>query len=43
MARMSAGNLNKAKEYTDEVLQDRRIAFYRYLKEKTEAWLKTEN
>ena len=43
MARMSAGNLNKAKEYTDEVLQYRRIAFYRYLKEKTEAWLKTEN
>lgn len=42
MARMSARNLNKAKEYTDEVLRERRIAFYRYLREKTEAWVKRQ-
>ncbi|PSB50044.1 glycosyl transferase family 1 [filamentous cyanobacterium Phorm 6] len=42
MAQMSARNLNKAKEYTDEVLRERRIAFYRYVREKTEAWLKTQ-
>ncbi|PSB16451.1 glycosyl transferase family 1 [filamentous cyanobacterium Phorm 46] len=42
MAQMSARNLNKAKEYTDEVLREWRIAFYRYVREKTEAWLKTQ-
>lgn len=40
MARMSARNWEKSKEYRDEVLQNRRIAFYRYLRETTEAWLK---
>jgi glycosyltransferase involved in cell wall biosynthesis len=39
MVRMSARNLEKAKEYRDEVLRGRRIEFYRYLREKTEAWL----
>jgi glycosyltransferase involved in cell wall biosynthesis len=40
MASMSARNLEKSKEYRDELLQKRRIAFYRYLRENTEAWLK---
>jgi glycosyltransferase involved in cell wall biosynthesis len=39
MARMSARNLEKAQEYKDEVLQERRIKFYRYLREETEVWL----
>ncbi|MGL5060277.1 MAG: glycosyltransferase, partial [Microcoleus sp.] len=43
MTRMSARNLNKAKEYKDEAIRERRIAFYRYLKEETEAWLKAKN
>jgi glycosyltransferase involved in cell wall biosynthesis len=40
MARMSARNLEKAKDYRDEVLCDRRNEFYRYVREMTEAWLK---
>lgn len=42
MARMSARNLEKAKEYGDEVLCERRNAFYRYAREMTEAWLRTQ-
>ncbi|MBE9223913.1 glycosyltransferase family 4 protein [Phormidium sp. LEGE 05292] len=40
MARMSARNLSKAKDYREEVLRDRRIAFYRYVRDTTQAWLK---
>lgn len=40
MAAMSARNLEKAKEYKEEVLRERRISFYRQVREKTEAWLK---
>jgi glycosyltransferase involved in cell wall biosynthesis len=40
MARMSARNLQKAKDYTDEVLSEQRNEFYRYVREMTEAWLK---
>ena len=43
MARMSARNLHKAKEYREEVLGKRRSDFYRHVKEKTEAWLRTRN
>lgn len=39
MARMSARNLEKAKEYREETLQEQRITFYRYVREMTEAWL----
>jgi glycosyltransferase involved in cell wall biosynthesis len=40
MARMSARNLEKAKEYRDEALREQRNEFYRYVREMTEAWLK---
>ncbi|HEY9852385.1 MAG TPA: glycosyltransferase family 4 protein [Leptolyngbyaceae cyanobacterium] len=40
MARMSARNLSKAKDYREEVLRDRRMAFYRYVRDTTKAWLK---
>ncbi|HAZ49447.1 MAG TPA: glycosyl transferase family 1 [Cyanobacteria bacterium UBA11369] len=40
MARMSARNWEKSKQYRDELLQKRRIAFYRYIRETTGAWLK---
>jgi hypothetical protein len=43
MARMSARNLETAKEYRDEVLRERRNEFYRYVREMTEAWLKQKN
>lgn len=42
MASMSARNLEKAKDYTDEVLRQQRNGFYRYLREMTEAWLKQQ-
>ncbi|RUR76290.1 hypothetical protein PCC6912_44620 [Chlorogloeopsis fritschii PCC 6912] len=40
MALMSARNLEKAKEYTDEILHEKRIAFYQYVREQTELWLR---
>jgi len=43
MARMSARNLETAKEYRDEVLSQQRNEFYRYVREITEAWLKEKN
>jgi glycosyltransferase involved in cell wall biosynthesis len=42
MARMSARNLEKAKEYTDEVLHEQRTAFYRYVRERTQKWLEQQ-
>jgi glycosyltransferase involved in cell wall biosynthesis len=39
MAEMSRRNLAKAKEYSNELLRVRRLAFYRYVRETTEAWL----
>jgi len=39
LARMSRRNWEKAKEYRNEVLQVRRVAFYKYVKEKTQEWL----
>jgi glycosyltransferase involved in cell wall biosynthesis len=39
MARMSASNLEKAKEYREEILRERWTAFYRYVRERTEEWL----
>ena len=39
MARMSARNLEKAREYCEDVLRARRIAFYTYVRERTQAWL----
>lgn len=42
MSRMSARNLDKAREFTDEVLRDLRIKFYRHMREQTELWLKQQ-
>lgn len=36
---MSLRNLAKAREYREEVLSRRRVAFYKYLRERTESWL----
>jgi len=38
MARMSARNLEKAKEYREKALRERWTAFYRHVRERTEAW-----
>ncbi len=39
LARMSARNLIKAREYRSDLLRARRVEFYRYLKERTEEWV----
>jgi len=39
MAQMSAHNLDKAKEYREDVLRARRREFYMHVKELTRAWL----
>jgi glycosyltransferase involved in cell wall biosynthesis len=41
MARMSTRNLEKAREYREEILRERRVSFYEQLKEETLVWLKT--
>ena len=41
LAGMSARSLDKARDYKEEILRDRRNTFYRYLRTRTEAWLKT--
>jgi glycosyltransferase involved in cell wall biosynthesis len=43
LARMSARNLAKACDYRADRLRDRQLAFYRYLREQTEAWLERTN
>ena len=40
MACMSARNLERAKAYRNEVLHDRRVEFFQYVRETTETWLK---
>ncbi|HEY9662952.1 MAG TPA: glycosyltransferase, partial [Allocoleopsis sp.] len=42
LATMSARSCEQAKQYKREVLRDRRITFYRYLREATEAWLESQ-
>jgi glycosyltransferase involved in cell wall biosynthesis len=42
MAQMSARNLQKAKEYTEQMLHQRRFEFYLYLCDQTATWLKTQ-
>jgi len=40
MAQMSARNLEKAREYHEDVLRACRIAFYQYVRERTEEWIR---
>ncbi|HEV8001551.1 MAG TPA: glycosyltransferase family 4 protein [Planctomycetaceae bacterium] len=39
MQRMSARNLNRAGDFQEDVLRERRLEFYRYVREQTEEWL----
>ena len=43
MQAMSVRNLRRAKDYQDNVLDQRRAAFYRFLKERTEEWIDQKN
>lgn len=38
MTNMSARNLGKAQEYSEALLNERRMEFYQYLKERTQVW-----
>lgn len=38
MTRMSKRNLEKAKEYHEDILRERRMAFYRFVRHATEEW-----
>lgn len=38
MMQMSARNLEKAKDYREDILSERRTNFYRYVRQQTEAW-----
>ena len=42
MTAQSARNLNRAKVYKDNILQERRLEFFGRVREKTEAWLGTQ-
>lgn len=42
MAQMSTRNLHTAQAYCDEVLRERRSAFYQSVRTQTEAWLQTQ-
>jgi glycosyltransferase involved in cell wall biosynthesis len=42
LAQMSAVNLATAQDYRDDVLRERRLAFYQTVKEKTAAWLSAQ-
>lgn len=42
MARASARNLRQATAYRDDVRRERRLAFYGHVRERTEAWLRTQ-
>lgn len=43
MRNMSARNLVKAKNYSDDILRQRRIEFYKYVRNCTEEWLTTQS
>lgn len=43
MNRMSARNLEKARAYRSDLLRERRIAFYRSVRDQTEAWLHSKD
>jgi glycosyltransferase involved in cell wall biosynthesis len=42
MALMSARNLENSRKYHEKVLRERRVAFYRHVRERTETWLGTK-
>ncbi|MEM2057656.1 MAG: glycosyltransferase family 4 protein [Thermoproteota archaeon] len=42
MVRMSQRNYQKAMEYREEVLREKRLTFYRFVRELTEEWQKTQ-
>jgi glycosyltransferase involved in cell wall biosynthesis len=43
LKKMAIRNLEKAAQYREELLVERRLAFYRFVRETTEKWLKANN
>jgi glycosyltransferase involved in cell wall biosynthesis len=43
LTRMSTRNLDRAREYDENLLRKQRIAFYQYVRAQTEAWLERSN
>lgn len=43
LQRMSARNLETAREYREPILRERRLAFYRQLRERTQSWYQSQN
>ncbi len=43
LARMSARNLDRAREYDENLLRKQRIAFYQYVRAQTQAWLEARS
>lgn len=43
MARMSARNLERARDFAEELLRERRLEFFKYVRERTEEWLRTKS
>ncbi len=39
MSHMSARNLEKSRKYGERILREKRLAFYQYVRERTEEWL----
>jgi hypothetical protein len=39
---MSVRNLEKAKQYSDHIICERKSVFYRGIRERTEEWLKRQ-
>jgi glycosyltransferase involved in cell wall biosynthesis len=42
LQRMSVRNFSKAQEYREEILSERRVSFYSYLKDRTECFLRAQ-
>jgi glycosyltransferase involved in cell wall biosynthesis len=43
LQRMAARNLERAKDFRDNLLRERRLAFYRFVRQRTEEWLQQQN
>ena len=39
LSRMAERNLEKARQYSGQILRDKRVAFYQYVRDVTETWL----
>jgi glycosyltransferase involved in cell wall biosynthesis len=43
LSRMAKRNLEKAQRYSDQILHDKRVAFYQHVRDVTETWLSQQD